>query len=180
MNPKSLRLWGVSLVLVVVGVLCVFSQSSSQIHAPEDVRVQLRAIDYRHYKNLTEYLSKCEQIRGLLPSMESFYDWGDRELHRLRAKSQDNPQLVKSGYFIATLNALDEAGERLLRGEMDLALQMSKLPPNQQQAFFDENIRPIQELQDSISGREIELARKAKRDGMHLPEFMERNLGDSK
>jgi hypothetical protein len=180
MNPKSWRNWGASLLLAVVSVPYGAPQPSPQIPAPEDVRAQLRAIDYRHYKNLAEYLSKCEQIRGLLPSMESFYDWGDAELNRLRAKSQDNPQLVKLGYFIATLNALDEAGERLLRGEMDLASQMSKLPPNQQPAFFDENIRPIQELQDSISGREIELAREAKRDGMHLPGFMERNLGDSK
>jgi hypothetical protein len=84
------------------------------------------------------------------------------------------------GNFIAILNALDEAGERLLRGEMDLASQMSKLPANRQQAFFDINIRPIQELEDAISDREIELARKAKRDGIHLPEFVERSLDDSK
>jgi hypothetical protein len=89
MNPKSLRFCGASLLLMV-GILGGFAQQLSQVHVPEDVRVQLRAIDYRHYKDLDDYLSRCQQVRGLLPSMESFYNWGDGELQRLRDKSQDS------------------------------------------------------------------------------------------
>jgi len=126
MNAKRC---GSYFVLVLIACLpCFASQSAnSPQQQASDIRSQLRSVDYRHYRDLEDYLSRCARVRDLLPSLESFYKWSDADLERLREKHRDNPELVKLGDFIASLNSVDEAGLRLLRKEMVLALQMSSL-----------------------------------------------------
>lgn len=146
---------------------------------PADIRAELRAIDYRHYRDLDDYLARCDGVRRLLPSLEAFYKQGDLKLQSLRAKHRDNPDVVKLGDFIASINSLDEAGERLLRKEMVLASEMSKLPPQERGSFFERQIRPIEAGEDDLIEREIRLAQEARKDGMHLPDFVARSLPDS-
>jgi hypothetical protein len=63
---------------------------------------------------------------------------------------------------------------------MVLALQMSSLSSEKRQAFFDGNIRPIQKAEDELSEQEIQMVQKARKDGMHLPDFMGGAPGDAK
>jgi hypothetical protein len=179
MNAKRC---GSYFVLVLIACLpCFASQSAnSPQQQASDIRSQLRSVDYRHYRDLEDYLSRCARVRDLLPSLESFYKWSDADLERLREKHRDNPELVKLGDFIASLNSVDEAGLRLLRKEMVLALQMSSLSSEKRQAFFDGNIRPIQKAEDELSEQEIQMVQKARKDGMHLPDFMGGAPGDAK
>ena len=79
---------------------------------------------------------------AVIPSLESFYKWSDAELERLRIKHSDNPHLLELADFYVSLNAQDKAGLRVLRDEMDLSAEMSKLPQVKRQAFFDQSISP--------------------------------------
>jgi hypothetical protein len=168
-------------LLVVVCFLCHAAQDgASASQQATDVRRELRSIDYRHYRDLDDYLSRCEQVRGLIPSLKTLYQWSDAELERLRIKYSDNPHLLELADFFVSLNSQDKAGMRVLEQEMGLAAEMSKLPSARRQAFFDERIRPLQQKEDQLSNREIEMAREAKKRGMALPPWLSQSLGDAK
>jgi hypothetical protein len=145
-----------------------------------DARRQLSSIDYRHFQSLDDYLSRCERVRVLIPSLESFYKWSDAELERLRIKHSDNPHLLELADFYVSLNSQDKAGLRVLREEMDLAAEMSKLPSAKRSAFFDQKIRPLEQKEDQLSEREVEMARDAKKRGLALPPWLSESLGDAK
>jgi hypothetical protein len=93
-----------------------------------EVRRELGSIDYRHYRDLDDYLSRCERVRALIPSLESFYKRSDAELERLRIKHSDDPHLLDLADFYVSLNSQDKAGLRVLEQEMGLAAEMAKLP----------------------------------------------------
>jgi hypothetical protein len=179
MNAKRCGSYAVLLFIACLPCFAAQSTTPPQQQA-SDIRAQLWAVDYRHYRDLDDYLSRCERVRDLLPSLESFYKWSDTELERLREKHRDNPELVKLGDVIASLNSLDEAGLRLLRKEMVLASKMSSLPSDKRQAFFDQNIRPTQKAEDELSEQEVQMAQKARRDGVHLPDFIVGVLGEAR
>jgi hypothetical protein len=71
-----------------------------------DARRQLSSIDYRHFQNIDDYLSSCERVRVLIPTLESFCKWSDAELERLRIKHSDNPHLLELADFYVSLNWL--------------------------------------------------------------------------
>jgi hypothetical protein len=104
--------------------------------------------------------------------LESFYKWSDAELERLRIKHSDNPHLLELADFYVSLNSQDKAGLRVLREEMDLAAEMSKLPSAKRSAFFDQKIRPLEQKEDQLSEREVEMARDAKKRGLALPPWL--------
>jgi uncharacterized protein YdaU (DUF1376 family) len=58
----------------------------------------LRLIDYRRYQDLDDYLSRCERVRAIIPSLESFYKWSDTELERLRINHNAVEQAVEDAF----------------------------------------------------------------------------------
>jgi len=168
--------------LVIVGALlsstaALFCQTQAQ--AP-DLRTQLAAIDYRHFSDLDDYISRCQKVKVLLPSLDSFYNQSDATLAQLRIKYRDNPHLLKMADFYTSMNKLDKAGLVLLRQEMELASEMSRLSQREQQSFFDKEIIPIQAQEDRLSKQEIQTAIDAKRSGIPLPPDIDRSLSDMK
>jgi hypothetical protein len=143
-----------------------------------EIRSELSSIDYRHYRGLNDYLSRCERVRGLMPSMESFYKWSDAELQELIIKDSDDQHLLELADFYVYLNALDKAGLQLLGEEMDLASKMSNMPSAQRQSFFDQRIHPVEQKEDQIAHYEVEMARNAKKRGMAIPPWLNRSIGD--
>lgn len=111
--------------------------SQTETKAP-DLRVQLAAIDYRHFNDLDDYISRCRKVRALLPALDSFYNQSDATLARLRIKHRDNPHLLKMADFYTAINKLDKAGLELLRREMELASKMSNIAPKERQTFFQQ------------------------------------------
>lgn len=171
-----------TLLLLIACLPCRAAQDGGSIRQQQaaDVRRELNSIDYRHYRDLDDYLSRCERVRALIPSMESFFKWSDSELERLRIKHSDDPHLLELADFYVAMNSQDKAGLRVLQQEMDVAAEMSKLPPAKRQAFFDERIRPIQQKEDQLSNREVQMAREAKKRGLALPPSVSQSLGDVK
>jgi hypothetical protein len=82
--------------------------------------------------------------------------------------------------FYTSMNKLDKAGLVLLRQEMELASEMSRLSQREQQSFFDKEIIPIQAQEDRLSKQEIQTAIDAKRSGIPLPPDIDRSLSDMK
>lgn len=167
------------LLLAAVPIFCAPQQGASVGQQAADVRRELYAVDYRHYRDLDDYLSRCEQVRVLIPTMESFYKWSDAELERLRIKHSDNPQLLELADFYLTLNTEDKAGLRVLKEEMDLARAMTKMPLVKRHAFFEQQIRPLQQKEDQLSAHEVEMAREAVKRGLALPPWLRESLSNA-
>jgi hypothetical protein len=171
-------------VLTLFASLCVpllsAQDGASESKKAADARQQLYTVDYRNFRNLDDYLSRCNQVRAIIPSLESFYQWSDGELERLRIKHSDNPKLLELADFYVALNAQDKAGLKVLRHEMELADQMSKLPPEKRHGFFTEQILPVQKKEDQLSKREVEMARDAEKRGLPLPSWLSTSLGNSR
>ena len=146
----------------------------------DEIRSELSSIDYRHYRDLDDYLSRCERVRILIPSMESFYKGSDAELQRLIIKDSDEPHLLELADFYVYLNALDKAGLQLLGEEMNLASEMSRLPSTQRQSFFDQRIHPFEQKEDQLANYEVDMARKAKKRGMAIPPWLTKSVSDVK
>lgn len=148
-------------------------------HAQEavDVRAQLTAIDYRHAKDMNEYLMRCDEVRALLPKLEEFYQHSSATISRLRIEHKDNAQFVKLADFYSSMNKKDEEGLAFLRREMALALQMAQLSTAKRESFFKQRILPVQQNEDLISAQKISMALEARRDGIPLPDDVSRKLG---
>lgn len=170
-----------TLLLFLACLACGAEQhGTSEAQRAAEIRQELRSIDYRHYRNLDDYLSKCNQVRALLPSLESFYKWSDEKLERLTIKDSGDPQLLRLADFYRSLNAEDKAGLQVLQDEMDLATAMSKLPTADRPAFFHDRILPLERKEDQLSTYEVKMARDAKKNGLYLPPWFSRRLGKAK
>lgn len=163
--------------------VCLLSTSILLGQQPQqgpDMRAKLASIDYRHARNLDDYISRCKQVEALLPLVDSFYKQSDATIQRLRSKHSDDPDFLRLADVYSTLNGLDKAALGLLRQELDLAKKMSQLPPDKRQAFFDAKIRPIEKMEDKIGEREVQIARDAKSNGVALPPDVSQTLDNSK
>lgn len=155
----------------------LFCQPQTQA---SDIRTQLAGIKYRQSNDLNDYVSRCRKVQALLPTLDSFYRQSGITLERLRIEYRDNPHLLQMAEFYAAMNQLDRAGLVLLRREMVLAAKMSALPSGVQRAFFDKEIIPIQNQEDSLSKREIQTALNAKRSGIPLPPDVDRSVSTTR
>lgn len=135
-----------------------------------DIRTELADIELRQFRTLDDYLSRCERVRTLLPALVAFHKQAALTIKSFREGQKHNPQLLKMADFYAALNEEDRDGLDLLHREMDLSLEMSKLPSIRRQAFFDRNIRPLEQREDAIGQEEVQMAIAAKKAGMPLPD----------
>lgn len=181
MNTGSFGPWAATSLLLVACLPCFAIQDGATMsRQAADARHQLSSIDYRHFRNLDDYLSRCDHVRALIPTLESFYKWSDAELQRLRIKHSDNPHLLDLADFYVSLNSEDKAGLYILRQEMDLAAEMSNIPSPKRQSFFDEKILPLQQKEDQLSDREIKMARDGEKRGLTLPPWVSERLTEAK
>ncbi len=165
--------------LVLVACLLLSRILSSQDQA-SDLRAQLVAIDYRHARDLNDYVSRCKQIEALLPRLRSFYDDANAAIERLRSKHRSDPHFIEVADVYISLNRQDRAGVKLLRQEVTLASRMSLLPTENRQSFFDREISPIRAKEDQLSEDEIRMAIRAKKNGIPPPSDIGGSLSNSK
>jgi hypothetical protein len=169
----------ISALIPAITTALVPSVLLAQAQGP-DLRAQLAAIDYRKFHDLDDYISRCQQVRVLLPLLDSFYRDAGTKLERLRTKYRDDPQLSKMGDFYAALNKMDQSGLAVLSQEMAFASQLSTMPLQQRRIYFDQKIVPLQRKEDSISNQEVQIAINAKRSGIPLPPDIDRSLSEMK
>src|ERR1035437_2144117 len=108
-------------------MVCLFSSVALSQNQGPDLRAQVANINYRGASNIDDYLSRCEQVRALLPQVDVFYKQGEATIARHRKQDSNRPDLIKLADFYAGMNAKDQASLALLRQEMELALRMAKL-----------------------------------------------------
>lgn len=160
-----------SLILVL---LLTHSLSSQQ--AASDIRAELIAIDIRHAHDLNDYLARCTQVRSLIPRLEAFYRQGDLTITELKKQHPGDTQFLKLADFFQHLNAEDKVGFEILKKEMQVASEMAHVPAAKRQAFFDQNIYPLQKKEDAVSAIEVAMARKALQDRTPLPQDIVKKL----
>jgi len=141
-----------------------------------DIRSQLAAIDLRHPRDLNDYLARCTQVRAYISRLEEFYRQGSVTIARLKQQHSTDDQFVRMAEFFERWNAQDRAGVEVLKEELQASSQMALLPATKRQAFFDSRIRPIQKREDDMVLVEVDMARKAQKDGIPLPEDVTRWL----
>lgn len=145
-----------------------------------DIRAKFTSIDYRHARNLDDYISRCRQVESLLPLLDSFYQQSDATIRRLRSQHVNDPDFQRLADFYSNLNSLDRSALKLVRQEMGLASQLSQLPTGRRLAFFNDRIVPIERMQDRIGEREVQIAREGKRNGVSLPPDVNNSLSKTK
>lgn len=164
-------------------LVCVFSTAllfGQQPQQGPDMRARLASIDYRHARNIDDYISRCKQVEALLPLVDSFYKQADETIQRLRIKHSGDSEFQRLADYYSNLNGLDKDGLKLMHEEMALAEQMSQLPSDKQRGFFDGKIVPLEKMEDRLREREVEMARVAKRNGVALPPDVSQSLNPSK
>jgi hypothetical protein len=102
--------------------------------------------------------------------LEEFYKQGNPTIARLKQQHSTNVQFVRMAGFFERWNAQDRAGVEVLKEELQAASEMASLPTAKRQAFFDSRIIPIQKREDDMVLVEVDMARKAQKDGIPLPE----------
>jgi hypothetical protein len=135
-----------------------------------DLRRQLAGIDYRRATNIDDYLSRCKKVNAVLPQLEDFHNHASETIRRLKRENASDAHFLQVADFYASINEQDRAGLELLRREMKLASQMSALASTKRQKFFDSQILPLQHQEDQVVAQEVQMAIKAKKDGLALPQ----------
>ena len=94
------------------GLLLAWLSTSALLHSQQqgpDIRVELAKIEYRQSRSLDEYISRCQQVRALLPLLDAFHRQSAITIKRLRQEHRDNNDFVKLADFYAALNEKDRA-----------------------------------------------------------------------
>ncbi len=134
------------------------------------LRSELAQINIRGATNIDEYLSKCEQVRPLLPQLRSFYTQGAATIARIESQNAGKPDIVRLSQFLTALNGKDQEDLVLVDQEMHLASQMARLDVGKREAFFIANIRPLQRREDRLAEQEVQMAVDARNRGVPLPD----------
>ena len=153
----------------LVLVLLVTASLACQQPA-SDIRSELAAIDLRHPRDLNDYLARCSLVRTYIPRLEEFYKQGNVTIARLKQQHSTDASFVRMAEFFEQWNAQDRVGIEVLKEELRAASDMALLPAAKRQAFFDSTIKPIQKREDNNVLVEVDMARKAQKNGIPLPD----------
>ena len=167
--------FGLLILWCLISMPTLFCQQQAS-----DIRIRLANIDYRHTQNLDDYLAKCQEVRTLLPELDTFHKQAFATIKRLKKEHKDNAEFVRMADFYAALNTKDREGLVLLAEEMSLASQMSALPSLKRAAFFEQQIRPLQKREDQLSQQEVQMVVEAKKKGMPLPDDVSKAVESKK
>ncbi len=143
------------------------------VDARERFRSTLTKIDLSAATDPDDYINRCEKVRPLIPSMQDYYAEARRNVIDAVRRHPADKSLLRVADFVLAINQKDEAGVDLLNQEMHMAEQMKTVPKKQRRDFFAQKIGPLQMQEVRIAKEEIELARKAKADGLPLPDYIE-------
>lgn len=152
----------------LVLILLVTGSLGSQQPA-SDIRSELAAIDLRHPRDLNDYLARCSQVRTYIPRLEEFYKQGNVTIARLKQQHSTDADFVRMAGFFERWNAQDRVGLEIVKEKLQASSDMALLPASKRQAFFDARIKPIQKREDDNVLVEVDMARKAQKDGIPLP-----------
>jgi hypothetical protein len=170
-NRKS-SIWTTAVCLLVGASFSLLHTWSPSLPTPRDpkyLRVMLRNIALRDAKDIPDYLNRLRQVQAVIPEMHRFYKDSSSWLQQYRAKYANRPDLIAKADYIEKLNAYDLRALQLLEQEVRLGATLAELPPTSQQAFFNEQIIPLQRLEDAAAQGEVKLAQAAKEKGVPLP-----------
>ncbi|HXO37759.1 MAG TPA: hypothetical protein VN872_03935 [Candidatus Acidoferrum sp.] len=170
-NRKS-SVWTAAVCLLVGASFSLshtWSPSLPTLRDPKYLRVMLRDIALRDAKDIPDYLDRLRQVQAVIPEMHRFYKDSSSWLQQYRAKYANRPDLIAKADYLEKLNAYDLRGLQLLEQEVRLGATLAELPSTSQQAFFNEQIIPLQRLEDAAVQDEVKLVQTAKEKGVPLP-----------
>lgn len=159
---------------------CLLPASTLGQQQGPDVRTQIAAIGLRNAISIDDYLSKCTKVIALLPELDAFYKQSAAKIADLRAKNATNRDFLVFADFYTAMNKKDEEGLVLIRQEMNLAVQLSRLNISKRQEFFDKNILPVHRQEDVLAEQEIQFVVDGRNKGVPLPDDILRSIANRK
>ena len=128
---------------------------------------------------MDDYYRQCLALEELLDEYEPHRRKALAFFESLSREVADNPKLSPTIELVRRIMDIDLQILTALRTEIAKAKDLNRLPHNEQVAFYDREITPIQAEIDRLAIEQLAVLREAQQRGLKLPgdilEFLEDN-----